>query len=399
MKRIVIMGSTGSVGTQALDIIRHHRDKFKIVGLTTHQNTDKLHEQIAEFNPEAVCIADEEKAESFHTHVQLFKGNEGLKEIAVLDYDLLINAVVAIGAWRSSNVKFDWSGVSAASLKALVIAGLPLAGTAVVLRLRGDAEVMLLGLGLSVQVLGWWSAAERISYIALFVPTLLMTPLMPALSSVATDAAAFRNTLRRSLDLTVVLTLGASCGVVAIAPAVPDAFGWGPDFVAAIPLIELISVVTPIVSAGMILGTALIALGDERRWFVMSIVASSLHLIFTPAAIYIFNTTTGNGAIGAAIAKLLVEMLMIAGAIYLLPRGSVSRSSWVVLAKAIVASGAMIAVVRVILVWDSWLALPAGIVSGGLVFVIVLAALRILPPSEFAEVSGFIRATIRRKSG
>ena len=94
MKRIVIMGSTGSVGTQALDIIRHHRDKFKIVGLTTHQNTDKLHEQIAEFNPEAVCIADEEKAESFHTHVQLFKGNEGLKEIAVLDYDLLINAVV-----------------------------------------------------------------------------------------------------------------------------------------------------------------------------------------------------------------------------------------------------------------------------------------------------------------
>jgi hypothetical protein len=70
----------------------------------------------------------------------------------------------------------------------------------------------------------------------------------------------------------------------------------------------------------------------------------------------------------------------------------------VVLAKAIVASGAMIAVVRVILWWDSWLALPAGIAGGGLVFVIVLAALRILPPSELAELSGFIRATIRRKS-
>lgn len=312
---------------------------------------------------------------------------------------LIVSIVVTVSAWRTSKVSFDWSGVNVAALKTLVIAGLPLAGTSVVLRLRGDTEVMLLGMGLSVEVLGWWTAAERIAYIALFVPTLLMTPLMPALSGMATDLVAFRNTLRRSLDLTVVLTLGASCGVVAIAPAVPHAFGWGPDFVAAIPLIELISLITPIVSAGMILGTALIALGDERRWFVMSMVASSLHLVLTPAAIYIFNATSGSGAIGAAIAKLLVEVLMIAGALYLLPRGSVSRSSWVVLAKAIIASAVMIAAVRMVLTWDSWLALPAGIASGGLIYVVVLAALRILPPSEIAEVSGFIRATLRRTSG
>ena len=94
MKRIVILGSTGSVGTQALDIIREHPKKFKVVGLTTHHNIEKLQEQIAEFKPEAVCVTDREKAESFKTDVALFKGEEGLKQIAICDSDLLINAVV-----------------------------------------------------------------------------------------------------------------------------------------------------------------------------------------------------------------------------------------------------------------------------------------------------------------
>ncbi len=94
MKRIVILGSTGSIGTQVLDIVRQHREKFKVIGLTAHHNIEKLQEQIAEFKPEAVCITDREKAKSFKTEVTLFKGEEGLKEIAILDSDLLINALV-----------------------------------------------------------------------------------------------------------------------------------------------------------------------------------------------------------------------------------------------------------------------------------------------------------------
>lgn len=318
--------------------------------------------------------------------------------VGILLMTLLVNIGVTVMAWRSSNLALDQSGVNARALRALAIAGLPFAGMSLVLRLRGDAEVMFLGLGLSVEALGWWAAAERISFIALFVPTLLITPLMPALSGVAEDAAAFRATLRRSLDLTLVLTIGASCGIVAIAPAVPAAFRWGADFEPAIPLIELLSFVTPIASMGMILGTALIALGDERRWFVVSVVASSLHLIVTPAAIYAFNLMNGNGSIGAAAAKILIEMAMIAGALYLLPRGSMSRSSWVVLAKSVIASTVMIVAVRMVLGWNSWLALPASIVSGGLVYLAVLAALRILPPTELAEVSDFVKGILRKRA-
>lgn len=94
MKRIVILGSTGSIGTQTLDIVRQHPDKFKVVGLTAHSNIEKLKEQIEEFGPEAVCVTDEEKAELFRTDVAMYRGGEGLKKIAALDSDLLINSVV-----------------------------------------------------------------------------------------------------------------------------------------------------------------------------------------------------------------------------------------------------------------------------------------------------------------
>lgn len=94
MKRIAILGSTGSVGTQVLDIVRQHPDKFKIVGLSAHSNVEKLKEQVAEFHPEAVCITNESKATFFKSKAVIHIGEEGLKSIATLNCDLLINALV-----------------------------------------------------------------------------------------------------------------------------------------------------------------------------------------------------------------------------------------------------------------------------------------------------------------
>jgi hypothetical protein len=70
-----------------------------------------------------------------------------------------------------------------------------------------------------------------------------------------------------------------------------------------------------------------------------------------------------------------------------------------VVVKSIVASGAMIVVVQIVLSWSSWLALPVSIVCGGLVYLVVLAALRILPPSELVEAAEFVKAIVSRKAG
>ena len=56
MKKIAILGSTGSIGTQALDVIRNNRDKFEVVALSCGGNVELLKKQEAEFHPQTVCI-------------------------------------------------------------------------------------------------------------------------------------------------------------------------------------------------------------------------------------------------------------------------------------------------------------------------------------------------------
>ncbi len=59
MKAITLLGSTGSIGTQTLDIVKHHPQEFRLVGLAAGRNVEMLAAQIREFRPEIVAIADE----------------------------------------------------------------------------------------------------------------------------------------------------------------------------------------------------------------------------------------------------------------------------------------------------------------------------------------------------
>ena len=63
MKKIGILGSTGSVGTQALEIIEQYPDKFELVFISGHKNLKKLMEQKNRFNPKFVCIVPEKRNE------------------------------------------------------------------------------------------------------------------------------------------------------------------------------------------------------------------------------------------------------------------------------------------------------------------------------------------------
>lgn len=62
MKHICILGSTGSIGTQTLDVVRANPDKFQVVALTAGKNIDLLYEQALEFQPKYVCLWHEEDA-------------------------------------------------------------------------------------------------------------------------------------------------------------------------------------------------------------------------------------------------------------------------------------------------------------------------------------------------
>src|ERR1041385_4976439 len=102
MRSLVILGSTGSIGTQALDVVRHHPERFKIVGLSAAgANQDLLVGQIREFLPPVVAIADEEAARDLTQKlggirgVEVIVGPDAAERISAdSDADLVLNGLV-----------------------------------------------------------------------------------------------------------------------------------------------------------------------------------------------------------------------------------------------------------------------------------------------------------------
>lgn len=99
-KQICILGSTGSIGTQALDVIRQHPDLYEAYALTANDSVEKLAEQAREFNPAAVVIANEThyeelKAKLADTDVKVYAGHKALCEIVEAGpVDMVLAALV-----------------------------------------------------------------------------------------------------------------------------------------------------------------------------------------------------------------------------------------------------------------------------------------------------------------
>lgn len=100
MKRISILGSTGSIGTQALDVIRNNKDKYSVAALSCASSIELLRSQIEEFSPEAVAVASEEDARMLSAEykgVQFYYGKEGLNEIASMEgCDMVLNSLMGM---------------------------------------------------------------------------------------------------------------------------------------------------------------------------------------------------------------------------------------------------------------------------------------------------------------
>src|SRR3989338_9426044 len=95
MKTLSILGSTGSIGTQTLDIVRKFPDQFKVVALTCNSNTELLKQQIQEFKPEIVAVYDRSKADQIKADIPVYNGMDGLVRAATIGKaGLIINSLV-----------------------------------------------------------------------------------------------------------------------------------------------------------------------------------------------------------------------------------------------------------------------------------------------------------------
>ncbi len=129
-RRIAILGSTGSIGTQALDVVREQNDQLQVEVLTAHSNDKLLLEQALEFKPNAVVIGDESKYATLKDKlwdegIKVYAGAEALEQVVAMEeIDMVLTAMVgSAGLKPTLNAIENGKHIALANKETLVVAG------------------------------------------------------------------------------------------------------------------------------------------------------------------------------------------------------------------------------------------------------------------------------------
>lgn len=130
MKRLAILGSTGSIGTQALEVVAAHPELFQVEILSAHSNDKILIEQAKKFQPNAVVVTDEKKYEKVKTAlsnlpIKVFSGHQALMEVVRWEsVDMVLAAIVGFAGLHSVLSAIDaGKQIALANKETLVVAG------------------------------------------------------------------------------------------------------------------------------------------------------------------------------------------------------------------------------------------------------------------------------------
>lgn len=132
MKNISILGATGSIGTQTLDVIRNSTNKINLIGITANSSVKKVIEIIKEFSPKYVAMMDKDCAKEIQNYcssndldIKVLEGIEGLIEIASLDeIDTVVTSVVGMIGLRPTMAAIEaGKDIALANKETLVVAG------------------------------------------------------------------------------------------------------------------------------------------------------------------------------------------------------------------------------------------------------------------------------------
>ncbi|MBD8491211.1 1-deoxy-D-xylulose-5-phosphate reductoisomerase [Echinicola sp. CAU 1574] len=129
-KRVALLGSTGSIGTQALEVMRNHNDRFEVEVLTAQNNVDLLIQQAIEFTPNAVVIANESHYKQLKTaldphYIKVYAGEKALAQVVEMDtIDVVLTALVGYsGLLPTISAINAGKQIALANKETLVVAG------------------------------------------------------------------------------------------------------------------------------------------------------------------------------------------------------------------------------------------------------------------------------------
>ncbi len=277
---------------------------------------------------------------------------------------------------------FGWDRVL---IRRVFLGGLPFLVWVIFGEIYVRIDVLMLSLMTSDAVVGWYGAATRLYGTLLFIPNILMTSVFPAMMRLGAggqDDAAFGRASERLMNLLLFAAVPVAAGTVAVAgPFVKLLYG-ATSFQQAAPNLQILGGSILLVCIDVVLGTALIARGKEKPWACMAVAAAFFNPLLNLWAIPYAQLHGGNGGVGAAWATLLTEVLMMFGALWLMPKGVFSRRNLLCGVKAIALGTAMVLLLR----WWGTQNLFLLMAAGGAFYLPLALLLGVVPREDLAHI-------------
>lgn len=329
--------------------------------------------------------------------------------LLVLGYGVLAIAAVTIGAalinlviqlvsmrrlrsetyqWRTADMlRFDRQ-LAAWMLRA----SLPYLMSGIFLVVYMQIDIVIISLLVNEKTVGWYGAADNLFGTFLFIPAVFMKAVFPALSRLYTnDPEALPRLMQRSFNLLLLLSVPIGLGLLVLAdPIVLLLFGH--DFAGSGPVLAIFGIVLILTYQNILLGKFLISIDRQNAWTVVMAVATvatlPLDLILIPWSTRAFD----NGAIGGALAFVITEGAMLLAGLWLLPAGSLGRTTAALAGRVLVAGVLMAAVAW----WLRDTFLPIPIMAGALVYATLAFLLRAIPREDLEMVFSLGQGVLRR---
>ena len=242
-------------------------------------------------------------------------------------------------------------------------------------------DVIMLSALTNNSVVGWYGAPYRLFDTMMFFPSILQIVVFPVFARLWKQSRNdFILNARRSLDASIIIGFLIAFCLIALARPIVDLLFGLEHYLNSVILLQLLAVTLPLVYANFILGTVDTSSDKQKELSIVSIIATFINIGLNFWLIPLFQRSSGNGAIGAAIATLITEICVLIMFGYLLPRGCFGKENLLVIAKSLIAG-----IISGIFLWyieskfKMWLV--SGIISV-FVYTVLLAATNVLTKRE-----------------
>lgn len=318
----------------------------------------------------------------------------GFREVGITACWMTMAGVVLVldAVWLRRHVRIDLR-TSGRRLATMVRQSLAYWAFGVFFMLYLWIDVTMLSLMTREEVVGWYGVPTKLFHTVMFLPVVIATAWLPRLvQSFQESPERLRQTARTPLEL--VLVLGLPVGAATAMAAEPAIhLLYGSAYSPAVPVLVVLGLCIPPMYVNIMLNQVLIAAKRQVAWTWAMAGATVVNPAFNLVLIRVTERRYGNGAIGAAVALVLTEVLVVTFGFAMVGRSVLERRAVRRFALVAAASAAMWGVAYVA---EPIVGTAASLAAGAATFAVLAAALRLVTPEEAAFVRGAVDRTRRR---